>query len=347
MTIDRLLDKALDGGRLAHPEVVRLLGVPPASAEGMRTIAAGAALSRRLTGNVAEIHGQFALNLGPCGVRCAFCSFSADHGIFREARELTAEEAVGRAREFESSGSCAAIFVMTTAMYDLGRFLEISAEIRRSLRPETVMVANVGDQSRDGARRIREAGYTGVYHAVRLGEGVRTKLPPERRLASIRNFQEEGLLVGTCVEPIGPEHADEEIARHIGIAADISPVFSGAMRRIPIPGTALAGLGMVSELRMAQIVAVTRLATPWGVVGNCTHEPAVLGAAAGASLVWAETGANPRDTRERTEEGRGFSVERCRGILEEADWRVRSGPSALYQGAAQPPAVLAGSRSAT
>jgi biotin synthase len=300
----------------------------------MKTIAAGAVLSRRLTGNLAEIHGQFALNLGPCGVRCAFCSFSADHGIFREALELTPGEAVRRAREFESSGACAAIFVMTTAMYDPGRFLELSAELRRSLKPETVMVANVGDQSKDGARRIREAGYAGVYHAVRLGEGVRTRIPPERRLASIRNFREAGLQVGTCVEPIGPEHSDEEIARHILIAADIAPVFSGAMRRIPIPGTELAGLGMVSELRMAQIVAITRLATPWSVVGNCTHEPGVLGAAAGASLLWAETGANPRDTRERTEEGRGFSVERCRGILGEAEWQVCTGPSALYAGVA-------------
>lgn len=341
MTIDGLLAKALDGGRLVHDEVERLLGVPPASAEGMRTIAAGAALSRRLTGNVGEVHGQFSLNLGPCNARCAFCSFSADHGIFREAQELTPDEAVRRAREFESSGACAAIFIMTTAAFDAGRFLEISAEIRRGLRPETVMVANVGDQSPAGARRIREAGYTGVYHAVRLGEGVRTKIKPERRLASIRNFQEAGLLVGTCVEPVGPEHGDAEIARHILIAAGIAPVFSGAMRRIPIPGTELARLGMVSELRMAQIVAITRLATPWGAVGNCTHEPGVLGAAAGASLLWAETGANPRDTRERTEEGRGFSVERCRGILEEADWQVRTGRSLLYaeggRAAALPP----------
>ena len=188
---------------------------PRPRADALKTIAAGAILSREISGNGAEIHGQFALNLGPCGVRCAFCSFSADHGIFRKAQELTAEEAVRRAREFESSGACAAIYVMTTAMFDLGRFLELSAELRRNLKPETVMVANVGDQTADGARKIREVGYAGVYHAVRLGEGVRTGIPPERRLASIRNFREAGLLVGTCVEPIGPEHSDEEIARHI------------------------------------------------------------------------------------------------------------------------------------
>ncbi len=335
MTIDGILDKAHDGGQLTNQEVVRLLAVPAASSEGMKTIAAGAVLSRSISGNRAEIHGQFALNLGPCGVRCAFCSFSADHGIFRKAIELTPEEAVRRAQEFESSGACAAIYIMTTAMYDLGRFLELSDELRRNLKPETVMVANVGDQSEDGARRIREAGYAGVYHAVRLGEGVQTGIPPERRLASIRNFRDAGLRVGTCVEPIGPEHTDEEIARHIGIAADIAPVFSGAMRRIPIPGTELARFGTVSELRMAQIVAITRLATPRSVIGNCTHEPGVLGAAAGANLLWAETGANPRDTRERTEEGRGFSVERCRDILIEAEWLYSADPSGFFSGPLQ------------
>jgi biotin synthase len=296
----------------------------------MRTIAAGAVLSREIAGNVAEIHGQFALDLGPCGIRCAFCSFSADHGIFGEPIELTVDKAARRARDFEASGSCAAVYVMTTAMYDLGRFLEVSAELRNSLRRETVMVANVGDQSADGARRIREAGYAGVYHAVRLGEGEITGVSPERRLASIRNFREAGLAVGTCVEPIGPEHSDDDIARHILIAAEIEPVFSGAMRRIPIPGTELARHGMVSELRMAQIVAVTRLATPRSVTGNCTHEPNLLGAAAGANLLWAETGANPRDTRERTEEGRGIDVARCGDFLAEAGWRVREEPSAFF-----------------
>lgn len=331
LAIDDVLKSALDGERLSHDDIIRLLAVPPASPEGMRTIAAGAALAREISGNRAEIHGQFALNLGPCGMRCAFCSFSAEHDIFRSALELAPEEAVRRAREFEASGACSAIYLMTTAMFDLGRFLELAAEVRRNLKPETVLVANVGDQAPEGARRLRDAGFAGVYHAVRLGEGVRTRIPPERRLESIRNFREAGLSVGTCVEPIGPEHSDEEIARHILIAAAIDPVFSGAMRRIPLPGTELARFGMVSELRMAQVVAVTRLATPRSVVGNCTHEPGILGAVAGANLLWAETGANPRDTRERTEEGRGFSVERCREVLAEAEWMVDGRPSGLFR----------------
>ena len=54
-----------------------------------------------------------------------------------------------------------------------------------------------------------------MYHALRLREGIDSGLNPERRKESIRNFQEAGLRVGTCVEPVGPEHTNEEIAEAI------------------------------------------------------------------------------------------------------------------------------------
>lgn len=103
------------------------------------------------------------------------------------------------------------------------------------------------------------------------------------------------------------------------------------MRRITIPGSDLEQYGMISELRLAQIVAVTRIATPATVAGNCTHEPNVLGASAGANLFWAEVGANPRDTNEKTEENRGMSVADCSKLLAEADWQVGKRPSVYYK----------------
>jgi len=41
----------------------------------------------------------------------------------------------------------------------------------------------------------------------------------------------------------------------------------------------------------------------------------ILGAIAGANLLWAEVGANPRDVQDKTEEGRGETVSRCRTIF--------------------------------
>ena len=48
------------------------------------------------------------------------------------------------------------------------------------------------------------------------------------------------------------------------------------------------------------------------------HEPNLLGLAAGANVVYAETGANPRDTKPDTEAGRGLDVSACRRMLYEA-----------------------------
>jgi biotin synthase len=192
------------------------------------------------------------------------------------------------------------------------------------------MIANVGDQSLAHAQKIRETGYSGVYHALRLREGVDTSLVPEARKNSIRSFQDAGLLVGTCVEPVGPEHTNGELAEAILFAGSFNPAFSGAARRIAIPETPIASRGMISEWRLAQIVPVTRLAMPRTVLGNYTHEPCTLGAIAGANLFWAEVGGNPRDVAEKTEEARGETVESCRRIFYESNWGVWNGPSRFY-----------------
>ena len=96
------------------------------------------------------------------------------------------------------------------------------------------------------------------------------------------------------------------------------------------PGSSLEKFGMISEYRRAFLVAVVRLAMGRKLVGNCTHEPNLLGAAAGANLFWAEAGANPRDTETETSKGRGWSVSSCIRLFREADFDVLKGPSAIY-----------------
>ncbi|MCG6963639.1 MAG: radical SAM protein [Acidobacteria bacterium] len=329
MSVNEMVRKSQDGAALSKQELVAMLSVPSDSPEAYLLMAEANRISKELTGNEAEVHAQFALNLAPCSCNCAFCSFAQKNGVFDKETEISAEEAVEFATQFERDGANA-VFVMTTAQYDFGRFLEISQEVRRSLKPTTTLIANVGDQSPANATRIREAGFSGVYHALRLREGTDTGIPRVRREKSIRAFQEAGLLVGTCVEPVGPEHTNEELADMILFTGSFEPAYSGAARRITIPGTEIATRGMISELRMAQIVAVTRIGVPRTVPGNCTHEPCTLGALAGANLFWAEVGANPRDTEECTEEGRGETVASCRTLFQEAGWGSWRHPSRYY-----------------
>jgi hypothetical protein len=93
------------------------------------------------------VHGQFALNLAPCPADCKFCSFAISTDLFKEAKELTIEEAIRYALDFEKNRECACIYVMTTANYDFGKFIEFSSEIRRYLNQDTIMIANIGDQN--------------------------------------------------------------------------------------------------------------------------------------------------------------------------------------------------------
>lgn len=329
MRLPDLIKNARDGAAFGHAELVQMLSYREDSPESYQIMAEANRIAKELTDNQAEVHAQFALNLAPCPCDCAFCSFAKVNGIFTEEVELTPEQAVAYAKQFEEDGANA-IFVMITANYGFSRFIEVSQEIRSNLRADTILIANVGDQSLENAKSIKDAGYTGVYHAVRLREGTDTSLSPAKRLESIKHFKEAGLKVGTCVEPIGPEHTNEELADTILLTGSFNPAYSGAGRRIAIPGTAFAERGMISELRMAQIVAVTRLGVPRTVLGNCTHEPCTLGAIGGANLFWAEVGANPRDVEEKTEESRGETVPECGQIFHEAGWNVWKGPSRYY-----------------
>jgi biotin synthase len=329
MRVADLLSKSRNEERLSRDELLYLLGLTPDSAETYLVMAEANRISKELTDNRAEIHAQMALNLAPCPCNCMFCSFARVNGVFDEEIRLEPAHAVAYARQFEADGANA-VFIMTTAAYPFGQFIEISREIRKNLKPETTLIANVGDQPPENASRMKDAGFSGVYHALRLREGIDTGLSPEKRKESIRNFQEAGLEVGTCVEPVGPEHTHEELADMILYTASINPAYSGAARRISIPGTQMAEKGMISELRMAQIVAVTRLGMPRSVPGNCTHEPCTLGAVAGANLFWAEAGANPRDVEKKTEEGRGETVSDCKKIFNESAWDTWEGPSRYY-----------------
>jgi len=331
MHLDELMKKSRKGDVLSREELVCLLSLAPDSIETYIIMAEAARLSKELSGGKAEIHAQFAINLAPCNCDCLFCSFAKINGVFSAATELAPEQAVTYARRFEADGANA-VFMMSTAKYPFERFIEMSREVRKNLKPETTLIANVGDQSLKNAVRLKEAGFSGVYHAVRLREGKDTSLSVEKRKQSINNFKEAGLEVGTCVEPVGPEHTNEELAEMIEFTASFNPSYSGAARRILIPGTSIAKRGIISEMRMAQIVAVTRLGMPRSVMGNCTHEPCTLGAIAGANLFWAEVGANPRDIEEKTEEGRGETVSSCKSIFQESNWDIWSGPSRYYNG---------------
>ena len=177
--------------------------------------------------------------------------------------------------------------------------------------------------------RLRWLGH-GSRHDGGMGEGEVTNIAPETRLKTVQSARESGLLIGTCVEPIGPEHEVDEIVEKIIIGRDMKLCYSGAMRRINIPGSEMEEYGMLTEYQMAFIVAVVRLSMGRNLMANCTHEPNLLGATTGANLFWSEVGTNPRDTEKETSEGRGLDVFSCKKMFLETDYDLVQGPSIFY-----------------
>ena len=78
-----------------------------------------------------------------------------------------------------------------------------------------------------------------------------------------------------------------------------------------------------AELRLGQVTAVVALATlacP-ETQNIAVHEPNLIGLTAGANVVYAEAGANPRDTEENTSGHRGRDIAACKQMLFEAGFQ--------------------------
>ncbi|MEW6571858.1 MAG: radical SAM protein [Nitrospirota bacterium] len=324
-----IVTRVSEGYFLTRDEIIRLLKVGPHSMDAGYIMASADILNREASNGKAEVHAQIGLNLAPCPNNCSFCSFAAKNKVFTKRYDLDIEDIIRFSLKAESDGANA-VFFMSTGDYPFGKFAEISHEVRRKLKSDTVMIANIGDFGYKEGKRLKEAGYAGIYHAIRMGEGKDTTIDPKTRFDTIEAAREAGLIIGTCVEPVGPEHSIDEIAEKILIGRDIKPCYSGAMRRISIPNSLMEKYGMISEYQLAFLVAVVRLAMGRELIGNCTHEPNILGATAGANLFWAEAGSNPRDTESDTSKGRGFDIKTCIKIFQEADFDVLSGPSIIY-----------------
>ena len=112
------------------------------------------------------------------------------------------------------------------------------------------------------------------------------------------------------------------------MAREFEVGFSGAMRRNTVAGTAFEKYGNIPYGRLATYAGACALATGPGIKGNCTHEPNTLCAQAGANVMWASRGTDPRDTNMDT--ARGLSVDQVREMYFDTSWKVHKGPSIFY-----------------
>jgi len=318
--IGEVLERSLSRGEVSRSDCLRLLQVRDYSKEMYNLFYAANKLSKNMFDSMGQVHAQVGIDYAPCPKRCRFCVFG---NVKAEHLKLSLEEVVLRAKEFERAGADA-IYLMTTADFDFGRYIKIGEAVKKAISPKTPLVANIGDFGKNEAEELSKTGFTAAYHVVRLREGRDTHIDPKTRLKTIEHAKKAGLKIFFCVEPVGPEHSNEEIADLIYLGKELGVAFSGAMRRTSTSKTPLSKHGEITWTTLAKIVAATRLIMADKVVAHCTHEPNLPSLLAGANLIWAETGPNPRDTCLDTSKagGRGLTVRECRRLLWEAGYRT-------------------------
>jgi biotin synthase len=317
--IQSILEQGLEGNVISKEDCIELLRLHELSLEAalLRSVANG--IARKRFRNRAMLLGQIGIETFPCPANCQFCVFGEKHTLFPKT-EMSDTEIIETAHSFVVEKKLYALFLMVMHTFDEQRLIRLIESVRKNIPSSTTIVLNIGDFSFDAARSFATAGVTGAYHVLRLREGADTGLDPEQRKKTVRSIKDAGLDWYYCCEPIGPEHTPEELADQIFFGLEYECFQHAAMRRVSFPGGPLSHYGMISDLRLAQIVAVVamaNIANP-ALASIAVHEPSVLGLTAGANSVYAEAGANPRDTSEETSEGRGRNTKQCSQMFADA-----------------------------
>ena len=320
-TMDALFLKVDGDVPLTKEDAVALLNTESHSDAFYMLLAKAEELTRREYGNRGYVFAQIGINSAPCSGNCKFCSMGCENFMVQEEIEKTEAEVLeeaGRAVEQHID----ALFLMTTADYDMKKFLRIAEKVKAILPEDVMLVANIGDFEEEMAKRLQETGITGVYHIVRLNEGIDTALCPADRIRTLDAIRGTGLELIYCVEPIGPEHTYEQIADEMLRAREYSVNIMACMKRVGVEKTPLYERGEITDLELTKIAAVTRLVTRPKTSMN-VHEPKQMTLLAGVNQLYAEIGINPRDCAVETGSNRGFSIAAVKDMLHQVGYETK------------------------
>ena len=318
MSISDLLASIKNGRIVNKDDAVTLLNINYQNDDFYKLLSTANYLSRTEYNNQGLVFAQIGINAEPCSINCNFCSMGQGHYSLPVTGRKNIDEILLEL-ELLIANNINDFFLMTTADYPVNDFIDIAKIVRKHLPDNIRFVANIGDFNYETAKKLKEIGFTGAYHINRLREGIDTTIKPEIRINTLNAIHDAGLELYYCVEPIGPEHSYDELATEMIRARDYDVKVMAVMRRIPVKGTPLYDKGQITAIELSKIAAVARLVTRPKRAMNA-HEVTQMTLLAGVNQLYAEYGANPRDTESQTEKNRGFSVEQAWNMLWEAGY---------------------------
>ncbi len=306
--IEGILREALDGRAITKEEGEHLLECPENSLEAALIRSTANQVSRKKFHNSGLLLGQIGVDMAPCDGDCKFCFFGKSHTTVQPS-VLATNEIVERCQQF-AKGGAQGVFLMTMHRFGFDWFLELCAELRKSIPQNMKIFSNVGDISLQQMKELHAAGVSGAYHVCRLREGMDSCMDPLQRRATIENIIEADIEWYNLCEPIGPEHSPRELAEQIWLGVDLPCRQHGAMQRFPVSGSPLFSKGQISLLKLGQIAAVIALATAnnsetKSIAVNVSN---ITGLFSGANAFFPEAGDPDVSKHEGTEDTAGFTT---------------------------------------
>ena len=286
--------KSLAGITLKSDEIVSLLDITIGSTEDieLREIAKKVALEK--TNKNAYLWCAVGVDFVPCPMNCKFCSFGEKWNLIKENRHVSETELIDDIKRYVN-GSASYIVLRTTEFYNIDKLLSFIPMIRNRVPGEYKIILNTGELDETMCDKLYDGGVYGIYHALRLRESIDTPFSRYKRIETMKNVSNSKLKLISLVEPIGPEHSNEEIADAFLNIIDCKAFMSGVMARFPVKGTPFGDTKMINAEKIAHIVAVLRLSGGDMVKDICSYPAADIVINSGANVTVVEAGAIPRD----------------------------------------------------
>lgn len=315
-------EKCLNGIVLSKDEIVQLLSIPLASEQDNLLRKTARDVASIKVQNKGYIWSAIGLDFAPCPMNCKFCSFGDKWNIIKEKRILTSEEILTRVKVQVENGAHY-IVLRTTEFFSIPDLISLVQQIKKNIPGTYRIVLNIGEFDLDTANTLYENGVWGIYHTIRLREGIDTCFDIKLRQKTQTAVMNSPLHLITLVEPVGIEHSNEEIADAFLTNVQKNTLINGAMARVPVLGTPLGDKEAITSERLAQIIAVLRLSGGNIVQDICVHPATLSALKSGANVMVVETGAVPRDAEYSPEDWEKMTIQSAHQLLQSANYETR------------------------
>ncbi len=318
--LDDLASRTMRGQRLTKEEILCLLEQAPESQQGECIRAKAHDMAVTLTHNTGRIWSAVGIEHRPCPMNCDFCSFGEKWDLVKNGSEWSDEDILSAARR-SVQGGATWFALRTNEFFSVDRLTLLSRKIRNAIRELPFLVVNTGELSVEEANELNASGVTGAYHTLRMGEGKNTRFSPSIRIKTLKALQASKLQLYQMIEPLGPEHGNDEIADRLMLARDCDAALGGVMARINVRGTPFGDSPPLSESRLAHVIAVSRICGGNSTPDICVLPPNLSALKAGANVVTVEVGSIPRsETTEHSTEWNDFGMAQAHKILRQAGY---------------------------